>query len=87
MFRIEKIKNLSLSEIKIDNLFYFKRRPPLFAFFIFSFSFFFILSILFFNSKIFVLYLFFYILIIIPLQSFIFFGYGDSNVDYSEKNC
>lgn len=85
MFRIEKIKNLSLSEIKIDNLFYFKRRPPLFAFFIFSFSFFFILSILFFNSKIFVLYLFFYILIIIPLQSFIFFGYGDSNVDYSEK--
>lgn len=32
MFRIEKIKNLSLSEIKIDNLFYFKRRPPLFAF-------------------------------------------------------
>lgn len=29
--------------------------------------------------------MFFYILIIIPLQSFIFFGYGDSNVDYSEK--
>lgn len=85
MFRIKKIKNLSLSEIKIDNLFYFERKPPLFVFFIFSFLFFFILSLLFFNSKIFVSYLFFYILIIVPLQSFIFFGYGDSNIDYSEK--